>query len=429
MNIRFLLILLVLSSCGSTKKAIRDNLSALESDFQNHTGFVLYDPEANEYLIDFQGDKYFTPASNTKILTFFTALQVLPDSLPGLEYVERGDSLIFWGTGDPSLFYEDLPSSHVYDFLSQVQDTLYLARRNYDETAFGPGWSWADYMYPYSSERSDLPLYGNTFTMTRDSLTGFLSTPQPYFRKFIWLGDTLERDRMVRDVHTNKTTFYPGSISRNSSFTIPFIYSPSIAAALLSDTLKTPVVPIEFKVRPDDVVKTVYSIPRDSALQVMMQESDNFIAEQLLMLSAYHLSDTLSGEFAIEYAKDNFLKNIPHDLQWVDGSGLSRYNLFTPKSVVWVWNEIFKAYPTEKILPLLASGGGPGTLKNWYVANPPFIYGKTGTLRNNHIVSGVIFTKKGRMLLFSFMNNNYPTSATPVKRKMEEILRQIYENL
>lgn len=429
MEIRLLLLIIFLSSCGSAKKTIRKDLQSLEAEFQNHTGFVLYNPVEKEYLIDHQGDSYFTPASNTKILTFYTSLKVLPDSLPGLEYVMKNDSLIVWGTGDPSFLYEDLPPSRVYDFLASQEDTIYLAQRNVTEKPFGPGWSWGDYQYAYSSERSELPIYGNTFTMRRDSITGYLSTPQPYFRKFIWLGDTLNRDRMVRDVHSNKTTFHPGSIVRSSTFTIPFIYSHEVAARLLSDTLDVPVIPIKYDSSTDMDIKTVSSIPLDSALRVMMQESDNFIAEQLLLLSAYKLSDTLSSQIAIDYAMENYFKEMPHQPKWVDGSGLSRYNLITPKSVVWLWDRLLQEYSSARILPLLASGGGPGTLENWYVENPPFIYGKTGTLRNNHIVSGIIFTKKGTMLLFSFMNNNYPTNATPVKRKMEIILRTVYENL
>lgn len=430
MKIHICFILLVLlASCVSTEKTVRKSLNELESNFNNHSGFVLYDPETGEYLIDYQGDTYFTPASNTKILTFYTSLKVLPDSLTGLEYTIRNDSLIFWGTGDPSLLYDELPDSHVFEFLSNQGDTLYLARRNYEDDAFGPGWSWADYLYPYSSERADLPVYGNTFTMEHDSLTGYLSTPQPYFRRFIWLGDTLENDRMLRDIHTNKTTFYPGKTPENSTFEIPFIYSREIASRLLSDTLNKTVIPVELQIPRDSRIQKVSSILLDSALTVMMQQSDNFIAEQLLLMSAYALSDTLSSEIAIDYALENYFNEMPQEPQWVDGSGLSRYNLITPKSVIWLWERIFDEFPEERILPMLASGGGPGTLENWYVSNPPFIYGKTGTLRNNHNVSGIIYTAKGNRYLFSFMNNNYPTSSTPVKRKMEQILRLINENL
>lgn len=401
----------------------------MEAELQDHTGFVLYDPLKEEYIIDFQGDAYFTPASNTKILTFYTALQTLPDSLPGLEYIMASDSLIFWGTGDPSLLYEELPASNVMSFLRVQSDTLFLTRRNYSDNALGPGWSWDDYKYSYSSERSDLPLYGNTFTMKLDSITGYLTTPQPFFRKFIWLGDSLEKSRMERSIHSNRTTYYPGAVRENTTFNIPFIYSQEFAARLLSDTLQKVVVPIEYSIPEDAQIQTVKSIPLDSALTVMMQQSDNFIAEQLLIMAADVVSDTLSGDIAIKYALENFMSEMPHPPQWVDGSGLSRYNLITPKSVVWLWDKLLTEFSYDRILPMLASGGGPGTLENWYVGNPVYVYGKTGTLSNNHNVSGLILTKKGNKYLFSFMNNNYPTSSTPVKQKMEQILQLINEKL
>lgn len=60
-------------------------------------GFSLYDLNANKYVMDINGNKHFTPASNTKMYTTYAALALLGDSIPGLEYVERGDSLLIWG--------------------------------------------------------------------------------------------------------------------------------------------------------------------------------------------------------------------------------------------------------------------------------------------------------------------------------------------
>src|SRR5690606_40565208 len=66
--------------------------------------------------------------------------------------------------------------------------------------------------------------------------------------------------------------------------------------------------------------------------KVMMQESDNFIAEQLLLLCAQVLSDSLKTEIAIDFVKKHYLDDLVDEPVWVDGSGLSRYNLFTPRS-------------------------------------------------------------------------------------------------
>jgi len=168
-------------------------------------------------------------------------------------------------------------------------------------------------------------------------------------------------------------------------------------------------------------------VPVDSLYKVMMQESDNFIAEQLLLMCSQALSDTLQPEIAIRYIKKNFLQDLKDEPRWVDGSGLSRYNLFTPRSVVHLWKKIYERVPRERLFSLLATGGKAGTIKNWYYGKEPYIFGKTGSLSNNHCLSGYLVTKKGKTLIFAFMNNNFTTPVNDIRRNMENILRSVYE--
>ncbi|MEQ9412878.1 MAG: D-alanyl-D-alanine carboxypeptidase, partial [Cyclobacteriaceae bacterium] len=135
----------------------------------------------------------------------------------------------------------------------------------------------------------------------------------------------------------------------------------------------------------------------------------------------------LKTDIAIEYVKSKFLFDLPDEPQWVDGSGLSRYNLFTPRSIVKLWEKILVLVPQERLFQLLAIGGEAGTIKNYYKATPAYIYGKTGTLSNNHCLSGYLITKKGKLLIFSFMNNNYTASSNDIKKDMESVLLEIHE--
>ena len=64
----------LLASCSVRKQTttLIDPLHALINDsalVTAHVGVVVYDPEEKKYLYDYQGDKYFVPASNTKIPT------------------------------------------------------------------------------------------------------------------------------------------------------------------------------------------------------------------------------------------------------------------------------------------------------------------------------------------------------------------------
>src|SRR5690606_20907100 len=93
---------------------------------KNHFyGFSLYDIEQDRFLLGVNEDKYFTPASNTKIFTLFTALKHIGDSIPGIHYIERGDSLLFWGTGDPTFLHPTLDSGNVYRFLQSTTKRLF----------------------------------------------------------------------------------------------------------------------------------------------------------------------------------------------------------------------------------------------------------------------------------------------------------------
>jgi D-alanyl-D-alanine carboxypeptidase/D-alanyl-D-alanine-endopeptidase (penicillin-binding protein 4) len=174
--------------------------------------------------------------------------------------------------------------------------------------------------------------------------------------------------------------------------------------------------------------KTIYSVPVDSVYKVMMQESDNFLAEQLLLVCSGIVSDTLQPEIMIRYAKKNLLSNLPDTPVWIDGSGLSRYNLFTPRTFVRLWDEIYDLVPKQRLFTLLPVGGVNGTIKKWYAGkNGPYVFAKTGTLSNNHCLSGYLITKRGRTLIFSFMNSNYVASTSEIRFEMQAILEEVYE--
>jgi len=126
--------------------------------------------------------------------------------------------------------------------------------------------------------------------------------------------------------------------------------------------------------------------------------------------------------------KKNYLNDLPDKPIWMDGSGLSRYNLFTPRSIVRLWEKIYQRVPQERLFSVIATGGKTGTLKNAYKNAQPYIYGKSGTLSNNHNLSGFIVTKKGRILIFSFMNNNHPASSNVVRDEMEKLLKSLYDH-
>jgi D-alanyl-D-alanine carboxypeptidase len=94
---------LLIAGCSPlSKRSLTRTFRDTENKFKEHTGFMLYDLEKRKSIYEYNAATYFTPASNTKIFTLFTALSLIGDSIPGLYYQEIGDSLNVWGTGDPS---------------------------------------------------------------------------------------------------------------------------------------------------------------------------------------------------------------------------------------------------------------------------------------------------------------------------------------
>ena len=417
------LVFVLVSACShSVVKHIRQS----EVFNRNFTGFYLYDPGKQKILADINGKRYFIPASNTKIFTFFTGLNVLGDSVPALKYVFRKDSLIIWGTGDPSFLHPDLTASPVYDFLVNIDIPVYISFSNFHDKSFGPGWAWDDYMYAYQPEKSSFPVYGNVVQIEKKKdTTGLWVTPRT-FEKFLTPAyDSLLSPLVKRNESDNLLLYVPPDDTASFNRHVPFKYSPALVSELLEDTLFREITVVDKL--PDKETMTLYGIPSDSVFKRMMQMSDNFLAEQVMLMCAGILSDSLNTRIAINYSKDSLLADLPDEPVWVDGSGLSRYNLFTPRSIVALWEKIYEIVPEERLFSLLAAGGSSGTLKNWYTSDPPYIYGKTGTLSNNHCLSGFLKTKKGKMLIFSFMNNNYNNTSGNIKREMEKILWEVHE--
>ena len=108
--------------------ANQDTLLAAPDLNGAHIGFAVYDAKNKSYLYNYQGDKYFIPASNTKIVTCYTAMKFLGDSLLGLRYVDKGNGTVeVEANGDPTFLHPDFKNQPAYDFLKkQKNDPMLL---------------------------------------------------------------------------------------------------------------------------------------------------------------------------------------------------------------------------------------------------------------------------------------------------------------
>lgn len=398
------------------------------------TGFALYDPEQKRFLMEKDAGKYFTPASNTKILTLYTALKVLGDSIPAFRYAVSRDSMIIWGTADPMFLHPELPADTLgFALLRDTTWQLFFSRHNYRDERFGPGWAWDDYGYSYQPEKSSFPLYGNQVYFYRTKTGEGFSAYPSFFEKNLVYNPRMGGNRpgILRKEHSNIFEFNDPALSGLPfGRTRPFSATPHLIAQLLSDTLRKPVGCLDLTQLPAMRVKTHHRTIPDTLYRRLMQDSDNFIAEQLLLACSEKLSGSQSTADAISYARDSLYAALPDRLLWRDGSGLSRYNLFTPRTLVGVLDLIRQEKPAAWRYRIFAAGGVSGTIEERYAGadGAPYVFAKTGTLSNKHCLSGYLVTKTGRELIFSFMNNNYIQGTAPVKKEMQQVLEYIRDH-
>lgn len=456
------LCVITILSCSPTRKLQRALPHQIEDSpifKKSFTGFALLNPENGEFIYEYQSDKYFTPASNTKIFTLYTCLQILEEKPAVLRYTEGQNAITIWGTGNPTLLHSGLEIENpTLDFLSKIDKTVLFSSGNFEDERYGPGWAWDDYPYYFQPEKSAFPIYGNVVRIEQDTLNSPLLVTPDYFEDKItsWISYRNSKATIIRKEFENKfieilsnhaekpfkvedlnyLTHIQNGVFRTrqqlpvklTPFTkeMPFISSDSLFVRLLSDTLKKEIeVHLEMPLKRRH--KVLYGQKIFPIYQKMMIESDNFLAEQLLLMCADKQLGVLNSKKIIAYAKDSIFQDLPDELLWRDGSGLSRYNMFTPRTIARLLERIHQEMPEETVFSLFPAGGESGTLENWYGGkSEPYVFAKTGTLTGKHCLSGYVKTKTGKTLIFSFMHNNYKGSSRPLKEEMQRILEAIY---
>lgn len=423
---------IIFFSCSPYKqiaKPAKQNIIRDASLKTAHVGICIYDAEAGRYLYNYQGDKYFVPASNTKLPTCYAAMKYLGDSLVGVRYQFTDNGLLIEPNADPTFLHHDFKTQTVYDFLKNAKGKILINFSRWKEERWGNGWSWNDYNDSYMAERSAMPVYGNIARFS-NSIKELQVVPQIFHQKII-------------EDNSCDSNFYPAVISRDiaanqfiikstsktqHAIEIPFYTGKNeIITALLSDTLKKV---IEVKKdfpgnRPG--MKVLHSQPTDSLLKPMMHNSDNFFAEQSLLMVSNEILGEMNDAKIIDTLLKTDFKDLPQKPHWVDGSGLSRYNLFTPQDFVAILNKMRVEFGMQRMKEILPTGN-EGTLANYYKTENGYLFAKTGTLSGVVACSGFLTTKKNKLLIFSVLVNNNQASATAVRRAVEKFIENLRNN-
>jgi len=399
-----------------------DTCSALKAGF---TGVFIADLDTKEVIYSRNADKFFVPASNTKIFTLQSCLTSLGDSIPALRYIETDSTFTFWGTGDPTFLHPFFPASRTLEFLQSkaVVKKMYISYAHSDIGPFGEGWMWDDYNGSYQPELSSFPIYGNVFTIKKDS-NGLQSLPDMLMSRTI-----LSPHRKSVRRHMDYNLFEIPSLLdtvKNYFQEIPYKNAESTNKEILEKLLSTKIEISTDRIPKD--AKTLYSLHKDTVLRRMMQISDNMLAEQLLLLSGMAVGDSISSRYAISMAKERSMTILDPLPKWVDGSGLSRYNMMTPKSIYQLLYAMYQTNKEDQLFSYMSIGGVVGTIKSVFkYDDTPYVFAKSGTLGGSYNLSGYLIAKSGKRYIFSFMNNNLVTPSSKIRLEVERILNKVRE--
>ncbi len=431
------------------------------------------DPERGRTLVSINSDRFFRPASNTKLFsTAFALARLGPDhtmqtvvtASAGPDDSGRIDGdLILVGGGDPALSGRAIPYVHkgnAGDPLSAISDLAdQVAARGVrsvdgdivgDDTAFEwepypEGWTLDDSLWLYGAPVSALAVNDNAVKLT---LKPAQANPPPmvtvwppleYFaidNRVRW-GAGLDRKVVVE--RNGRWVRLSGTMPAASIDLELAVDDPALFAA---SAFRDALLKRRIAVRGRAVARHRYigepvtersgvELARRTSprllelLRVINKVSQNLHAEMLLLEAARVRTGAANRAAALEERKA-FLAEIgvpEGEYNLDDGSGLARQNLVTPDSVMKLLLYMYASPHRDAWISLMPVGGEDGTLWDRFGGNPSArrVHAKTGTLSGASALSGYVERKRGGRLAFSILVNNYNGPSKEIRSVMDRI--------
>ena len=346
---------------------------------------------------------FMTPASNTKILTVFGSISA-GDTIPSIKYRISSDTLRISPTGYPFIAHPKYDDADLEKFIKSFSHIVYH-KPSSDIDKYGPAWAWDDFKYYYQAERSEMPIYGNVIQIVKLPDDSIKVSPDIFKMKL----NMEQKEKVSRDDKENNFFINPSLIKVGDTIYHPFVTSRKNTINLLKEFFNTPV---SFDEKGLNNYKIWTSTVKAKIYSAVLKDSDNLVSESLAANVSLRYNDTISVEKGLKKILDN-LKN--NKIQLYDGSGLSRYNLTQPSSIVSSLEKIEYYYDFETIKEIFPN--------NYIITDTEaFVWGKTGTLKNNHNYSGYLTTDKGKRYVFSIMINHFTEDLDKIKSAIVDFL-------
>ncbi|MGD1006729.1 MAG: D-alanyl-D-alanine carboxypeptidase/D-alanyl-D-alanine-endopeptidase [Ignavibacteriaceae bacterium] len=423
-------------------------------------GVVIQSLETGEYLYKRNEDKLFIPASDLKLFTTSTGLITL-----GSEYkfrtnlymngyidgsILKGD-IVIQGRGDPTIserfyngnmlkIYNDWADSLINIGIDEITGNIVGDDNAFDDVGLGAGWAW-DYESNWFAAPSSAICFNDNcvdivVTVNKKShQPEVMVAPDTKYVIILNKAITVPKDsntaiETYREPGTSVITIF-GTIRDNSDSvkTYVTVNNPTqYAMVVLKDVLKRKGILLDgYPVGVNDMANTLdyskmrplftqYSQPLKEIIKVTNKQSQNLYAEQIL--KAIGLETKGYGTVANGLSTEGrVLKEMginPESMNIVDGSGLSRLDLVTPRQIVALLSYMYKSryfIPFFNSLPIAGVDGTLGDRMQNTKAQSK-IRAKPGYLESVRNLSGYAFTGDNEPIAFSIIVNNF---SVPVK--------------
>ncbi|MEX2528260.1 MAG: D-alanyl-D-alanine carboxypeptidase/D-alanyl-D-alanine-endopeptidase [Gemmatimonadota bacterium] len=179
-------------------------------------------------------------------------------------------------------------------------------------------------------------------------------------------------------------------------------------------------------------VMRLESPPLSRVAQVMLETSDNWMAEQLLRTLGHEAEGVGSREAGFR-AVAAYLTGLgipEHDYHLADGSGLSVHNLLTPGTLVTVLHHMETGPHAAAFRDALAAPGEmDSSLEERLLGLRGRFVGKTGTLRHVNSLSGYLTRPSGISVYVAMMSNGGGLPADDIREAMDRLLIELDRTL
>lgn len=420
--------------------------------------------DTGEVLYARDPDRRLLPASNMKLVTLATAAQRLgwayrfpttiwsaapvDGSVGGDLYVRgSGDPTIGWPTDAASLAMREWARALRAQGVTRIEGDLVGDPDAYGADRFGDSWSWDDLTFGYAAPYAGLTFHENTVAVVVEPAP---TAGQPARVRIEPAGSGL---RIVPDVRTTEAVsparlsvdrplgdavlHIRGEVPPGAARLVRYVAVPDAARFFLDafrralavegidvrGTTRVATLPAE----PDATagVRLVHrSAPLADIAVRFMKVSQNLYGEALLHAVAPQPDATLATRRA---AVTDALKSLgvaTDDLLVTDGSGLSRRNFVSARTLVALLRALDAPAHRTAFRRTLPIAGVDGTLERRLRGTPceGRVRAKTGTLSHARALSGYLATASGRDVIFSVLANNHLRPTSDVDAVVDEAL-------